>query len=115
MSRENVVRRALEAFEQGGVDAILPFNDADVTWQEAADEPEGEAYCERSPTRVSETFLARRHVLAWKTKAEPTGDGERRRGTALVAPSLGWSRPGRSSATGFSERASPSRLCAGAS
>jgi len=46
MSQENVeiVRRALNAFEQGGVDAILPFNAVDVTWQEAADEPEGETY-----------------------------------------------------------------------
>jgi ketosteroid isomerase-like protein len=46
MSQENVeiVQRALEAFEQGGIDATLRFDDAEVTWQEAEDEPEGETY-----------------------------------------------------------------------
>jgi uncharacterized protein len=46
MSQENVeiVQRALEAFEQGGIDATLRFYDAEVTWQEAEDEPEGETY-----------------------------------------------------------------------
>jgi ketosteroid isomerase-like protein len=46
MSRENVeiVQRALQAFAQGGIDATLRFYDADVTWQEAEDEPEAETY-----------------------------------------------------------------------
>jgi ketosteroid isomerase-like protein len=46
MSRENVeiVRRALEAFEQGGIDATLRFYDPEVIWQEAEDEPEAETH-----------------------------------------------------------------------
>jgi ketosteroid isomerase-like protein len=46
MSQENVeiVRTALEAFEQGGIDATLRFYDPEVTWREAEDEPEGETY-----------------------------------------------------------------------
>jgi uncharacterized protein len=46
MSQENVeiVQRALEAFERGGLDATLRFYDAEVTWQEAEDEPEAETY-----------------------------------------------------------------------
>jgi ketosteroid isomerase-like protein len=42
MSRENVeiVRRALEAFERGGLEATLAFYDPDVTWIVAEDEPE---------------------------------------------------------------------------
>jgi ketosteroid isomerase-like protein len=46
MSQENVeiVRRAIEAFEQGGLDSTLPFYDPDVTWEEAEDEPDGETY-----------------------------------------------------------------------
>jgi uncharacterized protein len=39
-----IVQRALEAFEQGGVDATLRFYDAEVTWREAEDEPEAETY-----------------------------------------------------------------------
>jgi ketosteroid isomerase-like protein len=46
VSQENVevVRKALEAFEQGGLDATLPFYDREVTWEEAEDEPEAETY-----------------------------------------------------------------------
>src|SRR5436309_7144032 len=46
MSQENVeiVRRALEAFAQGGLDATLRFYDPEVTWEEALDEPEAETY-----------------------------------------------------------------------
>jgi ketosteroid isomerase-like protein len=42
MSQENVdiVRRTLEAFERGGLDATLSFYDPDVTWVVADDEPE---------------------------------------------------------------------------
>ena len=45
MSQENVeiVQRALEAFEQRGLDATLRFYDAELIWQEAEDEPEAEA------------------------------------------------------------------------
>jgi len=39
-----IVRKALEAFEQGGLDATLPFYDREVTWEEAEDEPEAETY-----------------------------------------------------------------------
>src|SRR6188472_4398723 len=46
MSQENVetVKRSLEAFEQGGLDASLRFYDPEVTWEEAQDEPEAETY-----------------------------------------------------------------------
>ena len=46
MSRENVeiVQRTLEAFEQRGLEATLPFYDPEVTWEEAEDEPDGETY-----------------------------------------------------------------------
>ena len=46
MSRENVeiVRRSLEAFQQGGLDASLRFYDPEVTWEEAQDEPEAETF-----------------------------------------------------------------------
>jgi uncharacterized protein len=46
MSQENVetVRKSLEAFELGGLDASLSFYDPEVTWQEAQDEPEAETY-----------------------------------------------------------------------
>jgi uncharacterized protein len=46
VSQENVevVRRALEAFEQGGLDATLRFYDPEVTWEEARDEPEAETH-----------------------------------------------------------------------
>jgi ketosteroid isomerase-like protein len=42
MSQENVdtVRRTLEAFERGGLDATLSFYDPDVIWVVAEDEPE---------------------------------------------------------------------------
>ena len=42
MSQENVeiVRRALEAFARGGLDAALSFYDPDVTWAVAEDESE---------------------------------------------------------------------------
>ena len=54
MSQENVevVRRALEAFEQGGIDATLRFYDAEVTWHEAKDEPEAETYRGHSGIRA---------------------------------------------------------------
>jgi uncharacterized protein len=47
MSQENVevVQLALAAFEQGGLDATLPFYDPEVIWEEAEDEPEAETYC----------------------------------------------------------------------
>ena len=46
MSQENVeiVQQALEAFERGGLDALLPFYDPEVTWEEAEDEPEAETH-----------------------------------------------------------------------
>jgi uncharacterized protein len=46
MSQENVeiVRRALRAFEEAGLDGTLPFYDPGVTWEEARDEPEAETY-----------------------------------------------------------------------
>jgi ketosteroid isomerase-like protein len=46
MSQENVeiIRRSLEAFQQGGLDASLRFYDPEVTWEEAQDEPEAETY-----------------------------------------------------------------------
>jgi ketosteroid isomerase-like protein len=46
MSQENVevVRRAVEAFEHGGLDATLPFYSPEVSWEEADDEPEAETY-----------------------------------------------------------------------
>jgi ketosteroid isomerase-like protein len=42
MSQENVevIRRLLDAFERGGLDATLSFYDPDVTWVVAEDEPE---------------------------------------------------------------------------
>ena len=45
MSQENVeiVRRALEAFARGGLDAALSFYDPDVTWAVAEDESEAAA------------------------------------------------------------------------
>ena len=36
----DIVRRTLEAFERGGLDATLSFYDPDVTWVVAEDEPE---------------------------------------------------------------------------
>jgi ketosteroid isomerase-like protein len=46
MSKENVevIKRTLEAFEQGGLDASLRFYDPEVTWKEAQDEPEAATY-----------------------------------------------------------------------
>ena len=46
MSQQNVeiVKKSLEAFEQGGLDASLRFYDPEVTWEEAQDEPEAETY-----------------------------------------------------------------------
>jgi ketosteroid isomerase-like protein len=54
MSQGNVeiVRRALEAFEQGGIEATLRFYDAEVTWHEAEDEPEAETYRGHSGLRA---------------------------------------------------------------
>jgi ketosteroid isomerase-like protein len=43
MSRENVelVRRVHEAFNQGGMEALLPFLSREVEWHDIPDQPDG--------------------------------------------------------------------------
>jgi ketosteroid isomerase-like protein len=63
MSQENVeiVRKAVEAFEQSGLDEALRFYDPEVTWEEARDEPEAESFQGHDGVRA----LAKKWLVAF--------------------------------------------------
>jgi ketosteroid isomerase-like protein len=51
MSDEDVIRRAVTAWNEGGVDAFLEYVSADVEWRHPSGFPEGDLWCGRDELR----------------------------------------------------------------